>query len=57
MPTNVAFALINETAGESRELQTAIIIALVLIALCVISIAVSFVNENVAGAFELLGQI
>jgi hypothetical protein len=57
MPTNVAFAAINKPASESQEFLTAVAIVLVLITLCVFSIAASFMNENVASAFEVLGQI
>jgi len=57
MPTNAAFAAFNKSASVNQELQTAIMVALVLITICVISVAAAFMNENVASAFESLGQI
>ena len=57
MPTNIAFAAINRSASESQEFQTAMMIVLVLVTLCVVSIVASTMNANVAVAFELLGQL
>lgn len=57
MPTNIAFAAINRSASESQDFQTATMIMLVLVTLCVISIVASTMNPSIASAFELLGQL